>query len=74
MFEYFPLLAMAARIYSSYDAALAQSYLAAAQKAWNYLQTQPTMQVDWYMGNDTGSGKYLASECNTEPALKTDIV
>jgi endoglucanase len=39
-------MAMAARIYSSYDAALAQSYLAAAQKAWNYLQTQPTMQVD----------------------------
>ena len=66
-------MAMAARIYSSYDAALAQSYLAAAQKAWNYLQTQPTMQVDWYMGDDSGSGKYLASEWDPEPALKTDI-
>jgi endoglucanase len=66
-------MAMAARIYSAYDDALAQSYLAAAQKAWNYLQTQPTMQVDWYMGDDSGSGKYLASEWDTEPALKTDI-
>jgi endoglucanase len=66
-------MAMAARIYSAYDAALAQSYLAAAQLAWNYLQTQPTMQVDWYMGDDSGSGKYLASEWDPEPALKTDI-
>lgn len=65
-------MAMASRIYAPYDAKLAQTYLKAAQRAWDFLQKEPSMKVDWVEGDDSGSGKYLASNADPEDALKTD--
>ncbi|HBL11018.1 MAG TPA: glycosyl hydrolase family 5 [Cyanobacteria bacterium UBA11162] len=66
------VMAMAARLYTSYDVLLAQQYLKAAQKAWDFLQLEPFMKVDWVEGDDSGSGKYLASEWDTSESLKRD--
>ncbi|NET60818.1 MAG: glycosyl hydrolase family 5, partial [Symploca sp. SIO2E6] len=67
------VMAMAARIYQPFDANSARSYLQAAQQAWQFLQTQPSMQVDWFEGDDSGSGKYLFGEWDQEESLKTDV-
>ncbi|NER98595.1 MAG: glycosyl hydrolase family 5 [Symploca sp. SIO1B1] len=66
-------MAMAARIYQPFDGNLARTYLQAAQKAWQFLQSQPSMQVDWFEGDDSGSGKYLFGEWDQEESLKTDL-
>jgi endoglucanase len=67
-------MAMAGRVYTSYDAQLAQTYLKAAQNAWNFLQKEQSMKVDWVEGDDSGSGKYLFSKGDYDPAgaLQTD--
>jgi endoglucanase len=67
-------MAMAGRLYTSYDAKLAQTYLQAAQKAWAFLQKEQSMKVDWVDGDDSGSGKYLYTEGDYDPegALRTD--
>jgi endoglucanase len=65
-------MAMAGRVYAPIDTKLAQNYLKAAQKAWRFLQAEPSMKVDWVEGDDNGSGKYLASESDPGEALKTD--
>jgi endoglucanase len=52
-------MAMAARVYPFYDTILAQNYLKVAQKAWAFLQAQPSLKVDWVEGDESGSGKYL---------------
>ncbi|NEZ64689.1 glycosyl hydrolase family 5 [Leptolyngbyaceae cyanobacterium CCMR0082] len=66
-------MAMAARVFESFDVNLADQYQASADLAWQYLEGQPTMQVDWYEGDDSGSGKYLASDIDREESLKTDL-
>ncbi len=66
-------MAMAARVYASAQPELAQTYLTAAFSAWNFLETQSTMKVDWLEGDDSGSGKYLFSELDREESLKTDL-
>ncbi|HBR73345.1 MAG TPA: glycosyl hydrolase family 5, partial [Cyanobacteria bacterium UBA11159] len=65
-------LAMAARIYTPFDTLLAQQYLKSAQKAWQFLENEPEMKVDWFEGDEGGSGKYLAGEWDTEESLNTD--
>ncbi len=70
--KYAAAMAIAARVYAPGQPAQAKIYLAAAQRAWSYLQLQSNMQVDWVDGDDSGSGKYLASEIDTEPSLKID--
>lgn len=52
-------MAMAKRIYASYDAKFAQTCVKAAQKAWDFLQKEPSTKVDWVEGDDKGSGKYM---------------
>lgn len=66
-------MAIASRNFQSIDAKLAARYLTAAKSAWQYLETQATMKVDWVEGYDSGSDKYLLSEFNQEESLKTDI-
>ena len=66
-------MAIASRTFATIDNQLANTYLAAANRAWQYLQTQPEMKVDWQPEDDFGSDKYLASEFNTEASLTTDI-
>ncbi|MEM7592053.1 MAG: glycoside hydrolase family 9 protein, partial [Cyanobacteria bacterium P01_A01_bin.83] len=66
------VMAIASRIYQSIDSDLAQTYLEAAESAWQYLQTQPEMKVDWVEGDDSGSQKYLASASDTEASLLSD--
>jgi endoglucanase len=65
-------MSIAARVYAPLQPQQSTLYLKAARRAWDYLQTQPTMKVDWVDGDDSGSGKYLASEIDTEPSLKID--
>jgi endoglucanase len=65
-------MAIAARVYAPLQPQQSTLYLKAARQAWNYLQTQSVMKVDWVDGDDSGSGKYLASEIDTEPSLKID--
>ena len=66
-------MAMATRVYQSYQPKLAQTYLAAAEAAWQFLETQPMMRVDWMEGDDSGSGIYLFSDFDREESLTTDI-
>ena len=66
------VMAIAARNFQI-DAELADKYLQAAELAWQYLQTQPEMKVNWVEGDDSGSGKYLSSEYDREASLKTDV-
>jgi endoglucanase len=65
-------MAIAARVYAPLQPQQSTLYLKAARRAWDYLQTQSAMKVDWVDGDDSGSGKYLASEIDTEPSLKID--
>jgi endoglucanase len=66
------VMAIANRIYQ-FDFELATKYLTAAELAWEYLQQQTTMKIDWIEGDDTGSDKYLASDYDREASLRTDI-
>jgi endoglucanase len=65
-------MAIAARVYAPLQPQQSTLYLKAARQAWDYLQTQSAMKVDWVDGDDSGSGKYLASEIDTEPSLRID--
>jgi endoglucanase len=65
-------MAISARVYAPWQPQQSAVYLKAARQAWDYLQTQPTMKVDWVDGDDSGSGKYLASAIDNEPSLKID--
>ncbi len=65
-------MAIAARVYAPLQPQQSTVYLKAARQAWDYLQTQPTMKVDWVDGDDSGSGKYLESAIDNEPSLKID--
>lgn len=66
-------LAIAARVYKAYDAVYAKKCLAAAERAWSYLERHPEMEVDWAKEDDGGSGKYLYSTIDSEEALKHDV-
>lgn len=63
-------MAMANRVYASYDPLFAQACLNAAQKAWSFLQKEPLAKVDWVEGDDNGSGAYLNK--SPEGRLQTD--
>ena len=65
--------AMTARVFQSIDPEFATACLDAAQRAWRYVRSHPAMQTDWVAGDDQGSGKYLSSEVDQEPALLTDV-
>ncbi len=65
------VMAIASRNYQSVNPEMAAKYLAAAESAWQYLQTQE-MKVDWVKGDDSGSDRYLFSDLNQEESLKTD--
>ena len=67
------VMAIASRNYQSVNSELAAKYLTAAELAWGYLQTQPTMKVNWVEGDDSGSGKYLFSDFDREESLTTDL-
>ncbi|MCC0175385.1 glycoside hydrolase family 9 protein [Waterburya agarophytonicola K14] len=67
------VMAIASRNFELIDRELADKYLTSAKLAWEYLQNQPQMQVDWKAEDDLGSDKYLASQFNTEKSLTTDI-
>ena len=67
------VMALASRNFQGVNTELANKYLSAAELAWQYLETQPKMKVDWVEGDDSGSGKYLASKDDREASLTTDI-
>jgi endoglucanase len=65
-------LAIAARAYKAIDPDSAARYLKAAEKAWSWLATLQTQYIDIQPNDDKGSGKYLLSQIDLEPTLKTD--
>lgn len=65
--------AMGARVYRPLNPRRAAAYLEAARRAWAWLQTVPKQQVDWAVGDDDGSGKYLFSEIDNEESLLHDL-
>ena len=71
--KFVAVMAIASRNYQAIDAVLATKYLSSAQLAWQYLNQQPTMKVDWVEGDDSGSDKYLLSDFDSESSLKTDL-
>ncbi len=63
------VMAMAARIWGT----AGSDYLAAARRAWAWLETVPSQQVDWIEGDDSGSGKYLyGPPLDAEETLRHD--
>ena len=67
------VMALASRNFQGVRPQLTSDYLNAAKLAWQYLATQPEMKVDWIEGDDSGSGKYLASQDDREASLTTDL-
>ena len=67
------VMALASRNFQRVNPELANRYLGAAESAWQYLETQPEMKVDWVEEDDSGSGKYLASKDDLEASLTTDV-
>ena len=65
-------MAIATRVFQPLRPELAQQYKHAAETAWSYLEKNPTMQVNWVDRDDSGSGKYLSSETDTEASLTVD--
>jgi endoglucanase len=66
-------MAIASRVFESVDPELSAKYLTSANLAWQYLQTQSEMKVDWVPGDDGGSDKYLTSKFDLEASLTTDL-
>ena len=65
------VMAIASRVYE--DSERSPVYLAAANRAWQYLATQPQMQIDWVKGDESGSDSYLADQFNLESSLTIDL-
>ncbi|MDW8220314.1 MAG: glycoside hydrolase family 9 protein [Bacteroidota bacterium] len=66
------VMAHAARALRNIWQHYADTCLQAAVRAWHYLARTPHMAVDWQASDDTGSGKYLFSDVDTEYALTID--
>ncbi len=66
------VMAQAARIFKTHEIESAKLYEAAAERAWRFLETQPTQYIDWKKQDDAGSGPYVANEIDAEPALTHD--
>ncbi len=64
--------ALAARVYRQHDSALADRYLDAAYRAWNWLDRQTEQVFDFRQGDDSGSGPYSATAIDTEESLTHD--
>lgn len=64
--------AMAARIYKPTQPKEAAYYLAAAKKAWNYLETVKNQQFDYQDGDNKGSGSYMYNETDNDESLQYD--
>jgi endoglucanase len=50
----------------------AARYLAAAQRAWTWLDRQPSQVFEWRDGDDSGSGPYRSNEVDVEASLRYD--
>lgn len=66
------VMAIASRNWQSIDDQAAAKYLVAAESAWQYLQSQSTMSIDWEPEDDSGSDSFITDEFNTEISLNTD--
>lgn len=64
------VMAIASQNYQSVDVQLAARYLEAAELAWQYLQTQPEMKIDWLEKDDLGSLKYIYTKPDREASLQ----
>ncbi|MEL6438062.1 MAG: glycoside hydrolase family 9 protein [Cyanobacteria bacterium J06621_8] len=67
------VMAIASRNFQPINPALAARYLEAAELAWQYLEQQPEMRVDWVAGDDSGSAVYLGNASDWEASLLTDV-
>ncbi len=65
-------MALAARIYHSYDTVHAEQYMQAAEQAWQYLEENQSFKLDWSKEDDSGSGPYKANSTDKEVSLNYD--
>ena len=70
--KYISSMAIASRAYKDVDSELATSYLASAEKAWQWLIQQPEQTIDWKKSDDSGSGGYMGSDTDVEVQLDID--
>jgi endoglucanase len=67
------VMAQAARVYRTIDPAWSAQLQAAAERSWQWLKgIEEPQQIDWQVGDDSGSGKYLYSKTDQELSLLTD--
>ena len=66
-------MAMAARVYTPWQPALANMYRQAALNSWQFLEENPELRVDWVDGDDAGSGHYLFTQIEQEESFKSDL-
>lgn len=64
--------AMAARIYKHSHPEDAARYLAAAKKAWHYLETVAGQQFEFREGDNKGSGPYMFNKTDNDISLTYD--
>ena len=66
------VMAIASRTYQNVDSQLAAKYLAAAQLAWQYLQTQPQGFTDWKQNDNSGSLGFVPAKFNRAASIRVD--
>lgn len=64
--------ALGARVLRGSHPDRAQRYLAAARRAWAWLEANPEQVFDWREGDDSGSGPYRSNEVDREESLLHD--
>jgi len=66
------VMALAARVFQTYDSTLAKQYLRAAELSWQYLVANKHFMLDWKKVDDSGSGPYKANSTDKEVSLNYD--
>lgn len=64
--------ALGARVLQATHPERAARYLAAAHRAWAWLEATPEQVFDWREGDDSGSGPYRSNEVDREESLLHD--
>lgn len=64
--------ALGARVLADTHPERAARYLAAARRAWAWLEEHPEQVFDWREGDDSGSGPYRSNQVDREESLLHD--
>ncbi len=64
--------AQASRLFAQREPQVAARYLAAARRAWAWVEAQDAQVFDFREGDDAGSGPYRSNKIDTEASLLVD--